>query len=208
MSLLLTGQTPHRARRHLSLSTNNIDKISGLAGLENLKILSLGRNLLKKIEGLDAVAGTLEEFWLSYNGPLASLAGLEKCSNLRILYLSNCKISSWNEVERLAPLSKLEELLLVGNPLYNEFNSNNAITDYRLQVRGWGGRGGSKGRAGGEVACMQACGLSMHPLTSGRWLLFTFSTSTLFVRTIRYIDHIVEHFCAQNALVTKNKLIQ
>ena len=43
-----------------SLSTNNIDKISNLAGLDNLKVLSLGRNLIKRIEGLDPVADTLE----------------------------------------------------------------------------------------------------------------------------------------------------
>lgn len=52
---------------HLSLSTNNIEKISSLTGMENLKILSLGRNTLKKIENLDGVADTLEELWVSYN---------------------------------------------------------------------------------------------------------------------------------------------
>ena len=36
------------ARRHLALSTNNIEKISSLAGMDALKILSLGRNLIKK----------------------------------------------------------------------------------------------------------------------------------------------------------------
>ena len=53
--------------RHLALSTNAIEKISSLSGMDNLKILSLGRNLIKKIENLDAVAETLEELWLSYN---------------------------------------------------------------------------------------------------------------------------------------------
>ena len=55
------------AYRHLALSTNNIEKISSLSGMESLKILSLGRNLIKKIENLDAVAETLEELWISYN---------------------------------------------------------------------------------------------------------------------------------------------
>lgn len=54
-------------RRHLALSTNSIEKITSLSGMENLKILSLGRNLIKKIENLDAVADTLEELWMSYN---------------------------------------------------------------------------------------------------------------------------------------------
>ncbi len=34
----------------LGLSSNNIDKIGNLAGMENLKILSLGRNLIKKLD--------------------------------------------------------------------------------------------------------------------------------------------------------------
>jgi dynein light chain 1 len=53
--------------RFLSLSTNGIEKISNLAGLESLQCLSMGRNLIKKLEGLEPVAATLEELWLSYN---------------------------------------------------------------------------------------------------------------------------------------------
>lgn len=53
--------------RHLALSTNSIEKISSLSGMDNLHILSLGRNLLKKIENVEVVADTLEELWLSYN---------------------------------------------------------------------------------------------------------------------------------------------
>ena len=55
------------AGRHLALSTNSIDKIAGLGGLDALQILSLGRNLIRKIEGLEPVAETLEQLWLSYN---------------------------------------------------------------------------------------------------------------------------------------------
>jgi dynein light chain 1 len=51
----------------LALSTNNIEKITSLSGMDNLRILSLGRNLLKKIENVEVVAETLEELWLSYN---------------------------------------------------------------------------------------------------------------------------------------------
>ena len=54
-------------RRHLSLSTNNIDKIAALSGLDNLEILSLGRNQLKKIENVEPVAATLKQLWISYN---------------------------------------------------------------------------------------------------------------------------------------------
>jgi hypothetical protein len=66
--------TPALLCRHLALSTNSIDKIGGLAGMDNLQILSLGRNLLKRIEGLEPVSGTLEELWVSYN-QIVSLVG-------------------------------------------------------------------------------------------------------------------------------------
>lgn len=51
----------------LSLSTNMIDKIYGISGMKNLRILSLGRNYIKQISGLEGVSDTLEELWLSYN---------------------------------------------------------------------------------------------------------------------------------------------
>ena len=55
------------ARRHLSLSTNSIEKIGGLAGMGALQTLSLGRNVIRKVEGLEPVADTLQQLWLSYN---------------------------------------------------------------------------------------------------------------------------------------------
>lgn len=57
----------HLCCRQLSLSTNSIDKIGGLGGMASLKTLSLARNLIRKIEGLEPVASTLEQLWLSYN---------------------------------------------------------------------------------------------------------------------------------------------
>eukprot|EP00877_Chromochloris_zofingiensis_P002454 jgi/Chrzof1/12209/Cz06g25120.t1 len=122
-----------KACRHLALSTNNIEKISSLSGMENLKILSLGRNQIKKIENVEVVAETLEELWLSYN-LIEKLAGIEKLVNLRVLYLSNNKIRDWVEIDRLAALEKLEELLLIGNPLYNDYKDNNATSEYRVEV--------------------------------------------------------------------------
>ncbi len=53
--------------RHLSLSTNNIEKITNLNGLDNLAILSLGRNVIKKLENLEPLAASLQELWISYN---------------------------------------------------------------------------------------------------------------------------------------------
>ena len=103
--------------KHLRLSTNSIDKITGLNGMECLTILSLGRNQLRKVEGLDANCDTLEQLWVSYN-QIGTLAGIEKLHNLQILFISNNKIADWKEVERLASLPKLRDLLMVGNPLY------------------------------------------------------------------------------------------
>jgi hypothetical protein len=44
---------------------------------DNLEVLSIGRNQIKKLEGLDDVAGTLRELWISYN-LIDKLNGLEK----------------------------------------------------------------------------------------------------------------------------------
>lgn len=101
--------------------------------MDSLTILSLGRNQIKKVENLDGVSDTLEELWLSYN-LLEKTAGIDKLGNLRVLYLSNNKIKDWAEVDRLAGVETLEELLLVGNPLYEEFKANGEIPAYRIEV--------------------------------------------------------------------------
>lgn len=104
------------ACEHLSLSSNNIDRIAGLANLPNLKILSLGRNNISKLDGLEGVAETLQELWVSYNG-IERLSGVLCCKHLRVLYIGNNMVSSWAEIERLAQLPCLEELFALGNPL-------------------------------------------------------------------------------------------
>lgn len=63
--------------------------------IASLKILSLGRNSIKKIEGLEAVADTLEELWISYN-QIEKLNGVECCKKLKVLYVSNNKIKAWD----------------------------------------------------------------------------------------------------------------
>jgi len=66
--------------------------------------------------------------------PLFWQGGVEKLGQLRVLYLSNNKIRDWTEVDRLAAAEKLEDLLLVGNPLYNDYRDTNAIAEYRVEV--------------------------------------------------------------------------
>jgi len=104
----------------LALSTNSIDRIGSLAGMGKLKILSLGRNAIKKIDHLEDVAGTLEELWISYNN-ISTLDGLGACQNLTTLYISNNSIKAWDELDKLTANPNLKDVLFVGNPIYDEF---------------------------------------------------------------------------------------
>ncbi|XP_041903837.1 dynein light chain 1, axonemal isoform X2 [Corvus kubaryi] len=103
----------------LSLSTNCIDRIANLNNLKKLRILSLGRNNIKNLNGLEAVADTLEELWISYN-LIEKLRGIRVMKKLKILYMSNNLVKDW-EFVRLAELPLLEELVFVGNPLQEKF---------------------------------------------------------------------------------------
>jgi dynein light chain 1 len=68
---------------------------------------------------LEPVASTLEELWVSYN-QISSLDGLSACTNLTTLYISNNQIKAWNEIDKLASLPNLKDVLFVGNPIYDE----------------------------------------------------------------------------------------
>ena len=116
--------------KHLRMSSNNIGKIEGIAGCDSLQILSLARNSLKKLEGLNEVADTLVQLWISYN-QIGSLAGIEKLTNLQVLYASNNRIDKWSEVERLQQLPVLRELNLVNNPLHQK---HVAEDNWRIEV--------------------------------------------------------------------------
>ena len=62
-------------------------------------------------------------------------SGVEKLPNLRVLYASNNKLSSWADLDKVNQLPKLEELLLAGNPLYNDYRDRGALAEYRVEVR-------------------------------------------------------------------------
>jgi len=106
--------------RHLALSTNCIDKMISLPNLKNLEVLSLGRNQIKKITGLEEIGATLKELWISYNS-IATLDGLHPCVKLHTLFMSNNKIKSMDELTKLTQLPELANLLLQGNPIYEGF---------------------------------------------------------------------------------------
>jgi hypothetical protein len=48
--------------------------------------------------------------------------------------MSNNKIQNWSDIDRLATLTGVEDLLLVGNPLYNDYKDQNALSEYRIEV--------------------------------------------------------------------------
>ncbi|NP_001087953.1 dynein light chain 1, axonemal [Xenopus laevis] len=100
----------------LSLSTNCIEKIANLNGLKYLKILSLGRNNIKNLNGLEAVGETLEELWISYN-LIEKLKGIHVMKKLKVLYMSNNLVKDWAEFSKLGELPLLGDIVFVGNPL-------------------------------------------------------------------------------------------
>ncbi|KXS20589.1 L domain-like protein [Gonapodya prolifera JEL478] len=112
----------------LSLSTNQIDKISNLQGLAKLRVLSLGRNAIKKIEGLEPVADTLEELWISYN-QIERLSGVEMCKKLKVLYASNNKIKGLDGIVAMSSLPALEDVVLIGNPLEEKMTADGNYRD-------------------------------------------------------------------------------
>eukprot|EP00048_Salpingoeca_helianthica_P001848 m.52178 g.52178 ORF g.52178 m.52178 type:complete len:189 (-) comp11759_c1_seq1:82-648(-) len=114
----------------LALSTNCIEKIANLNGFRNLKVLSLGRNNIKSLAGLEVVADTLEQLWLSYN-QLEKLKGIGLMKKLKIFYMSNNKVKDWKEFEELKQCPLLDDLLFIGNPLQEKHIVDG---DYLAQV--------------------------------------------------------------------------
>jgi len=119
--------------KHLSLSTNSIDKMISLPSLRNLEILSLGRNMIKKIAGLEEVGATLKELWLSYN-LINTLDGLHSCLKLEILFMAQNKLSNWDELDKLTSLPELKNVLFVGNPFYEGLSKKERKTNVQTKL--------------------------------------------------------------------------
>ena len=111
--------------RVLSLSTNLIDKIVDLPNLRNLEILSLSRNNIKKISGLEQMGQTLKELWLSYNS-IEKLDNLQSCVKLHTLFISNNKIKSWDEIDKLKELPEISNVNFLSNPIYDGLQREDA----------------------------------------------------------------------------------
>ncbi|KAG7510413.1 hypothetical protein JOB18_021097 [Solea senegalensis] len=99
-----------------------------LCSPENLRILSLGRNNIKALSGLEAVGDTLEELWISYN-LIEKLKGIQCMKNLKVLYMSNNLVKEWGEFVRLAELPCLVDLVFVGNPLEEKHSAEGTWMD-------------------------------------------------------------------------------
>mmetsp|Transcript_41366 Transcript_41366/g.107153 ORF Transcript_41366/g.107153 Transcript_41366/m.107153 type:complete len:124 (+) Transcript_41366:868-1239(+) len=54
------------------------------------------------------------------------------CACVQVLYMSNNVIKSWAELERLKELENLQEVLLVGNPIWK---THDEAGDWKMQVR-------------------------------------------------------------------------
>lgn len=122
----------YTACEKLSLSSNNIEKIQNLPK-SSLKILSLGRNCIKKLDGIHHVCDTLEQLWISYNN-IDKLHGIEEMHRLKVLYMSNNKIAEWEEIDRLKGLTELTDVLFIGNPLQVKYKKNNMLKQYEMEM--------------------------------------------------------------------------
>eukprot|EP00928_Gymnodinium_smaydae_P061885 TRINITY_DN45858_c0_g1_i1.p2 TRINITY_DN45858_c0_g1~~TRINITY_DN45858_c0_g1_i1.p2 ORF type:complete len:192 (+),score=49.55 TRINITY_DN45858_c0_g1_i1:106-681(+) len=119
--------------KRLSLSTNKIDKMIPLPALKNLEILSLGRNCIKKIAGLEEVGATLQQLWLSYN-LISTLDGLAPCSKLHTLFISNNQIKDWGELSKLNQNPAISSVLFTNNPIYDGLSKRQARAKVAEQV--------------------------------------------------------------------------
>ena len=112
----LSGSPPSGLRRRLTLGLLRARPFNPPALIENLKILSLGRNNIKNLAGLEQVADNLEQLWVSYC-LIEKLKGVAVLKKVKTLYMSNNKVKDWKEFDQLKDMTSLEELLMVGNPL-------------------------------------------------------------------------------------------
>lgn len=85
--------------------------------------------MIKKIEKLDDLADSLQELWLSYN-QISSLDGLGSLTKLTTLFMSNNQIKSFSELEKIAGLPNLKDVLFYGNPMYEGLS----VQEARIEI--------------------------------------------------------------------------
>ncbi|XP_037933124.1 dynein light chain 1, axonemal-like [Teleopsis dalmanni] len=117
--------------RKLSLSTNLIDRISGLGTLKNLKVLELSRNKIGTLIGIEVLENTLEELIVSYNY-IEKLHPIDTMKALKVFNVSNNLVKDWVDFNLMATI-KLESLSFLGNPLQERFADDGLV--YKMEVR-------------------------------------------------------------------------
>lgn len=100
----------------LSIQSNRLTSIAGLSKLQNLEELHISHNAIKEISGLEGNTN-LRVIDISAN-PIEHLTGLKQLKLLQELWASNCKLSSFEEIEQeLRDKEELETVYFEGNPL-------------------------------------------------------------------------------------------
>ena len=117
-----------------SLSTNQIANISNLQAFKTLKVLSLGRNIIKSLQGIEGAAESLEQLWISYN-QVDRLKPIRNMLRLKVLYMSHNYVREWREFEHLTELPCLEDLVFIGNPLEEDASANGKYQEEVTKVR-------------------------------------------------------------------------
>ncbi|CAH0550353.1 unnamed protein product [Brassicogethes aeneus] len=96
----------------LDVYDNQLEQISGLDGLENLRVLLMGKNRIKKIEGLEGLK-KLEVLDLHGN-QIVQISGLSSLTELKVLNLAGNQIKTVGTAD-FKDLTSLQELNLRRN---------------------------------------------------------------------------------------------
>jgi len=122
--------------RLLSIQSNRITKLEGLSSLPNLEELYVSHNGLTKIEGLENNVRMripieipdgygLQTKLTTLDVARNKIERIENVSHLVLLQDLWCNgnlISDWNDVQSLAPATKLQTVYLEHNPIAKDVN--------------------------------------------------------------------------------------
>jgi dynein light chain 1, axonemal len=101
-----------------------IDRIGYMNGLRSLTVLSLSRNNIKNLTGLEVLGETLEQLWISYN-QLEKFKNIRTLKKLRVFFFAYNQVKDWSEIGKLNELIALEEINAYGNPIHERIVGEN-----------------------------------------------------------------------------------
>lgn len=137
----LNGVAAARNLQWIDCGNNDITDIGGIAGLNNLLYFSAAENSLTYVQ-IPALPA-LEHIDLSTND-ITNLSGLDRCPNLKSVYLDSNNLKSSNDITALTRCPRLQELRITNN----DFSENDirriqdtfrAYPQIRLEIDGGGG---------------------------------------------------------------------